>query len=174
MENITNRLKIQLYGSPILRKKCRKVSMITPEIKKYLEEMELLMHLDQGAGLAANQAGLDLSLVVIHTPQKKYRLINPRIIRRSGKIKFEEGCLSFPGISLTVRRSSRIKANFMNEKGESVDLETGGVLAVILQHEIDHINGVLFIDRVSVLQRLKVGAQLNKIKMTQRKTASGR
>jgi len=162
-------LDIQLYGSPILRKKCRQVKNIDYRINQLLDAMVKLMKEKEGVGLAGNQAGLELALVVVEAPQKLYRLINPRITKRKGKITFDEGCLSFPELTLSVKRSEEIWVNYLDEQAKEVDVKAEGILAVILQHEIDHINGVLFIDRIPLFERLKIRLKLDKIKRLYKK-----
>jgi len=159
-----DKLSLQLYGSPLLRKKCREVKEIDFHIRQYFDKMVYMMRKKDGVGLAANQAGLDISLVVIETKEKLYKLVNPKILKSKGKILFDEGCLSFPGLGLTVKRSRQVWVNYLDDSGRSIDLQAEGVLAVILQHEIDHINGVVFIDRVPFFTRLKIRPQLLKIK----------
>ena len=158
------KLKIQIYPSPILRKKCSKVEAIDFSINKLLDEMLILMKANDGVGLAANQAGVNQAVVVINTPEKIYKMINPRITKKKGRINFDEGCLSFPELSLSIRRAKEVWVSFQDEQAREVDLKAEGVLAVILQHEIDHINGILFIDRVSFWQRLKISSKLREIK----------
>jgi len=157
-------LKLQIYGSPILRKKCKEVKEITPEILQILDKMVYLMRRYKGVGLSANQAGLDLALVVIETPEKLYKMINPRIIQKKGSLIFEEGCLSFPGLTLSVKRAREVWVNFTDEQGRNLDLKAESTLAVILQHEIDHIQGVLFIDRLPFWERFKINPVLKEIK----------
>lgn len=162
-------LRLQLYGSPLLRKRCLEVEKIDFRIRELLSSMVTLMRMKKGVGLAANQAGLELRLVVIETPERLYRMINPRITAQKGRIFFDEGCLSFPGINLRIKRAREVWVNYLNEEGFAIDLKAEGSLAVILQHEIDHINGILFIDRVPVWQRLKLIPQLKKIKQLSKK-----
>ena len=157
-------LKLQIYGSPILKKRCRRVSRISPEILQVLDKMVYLMRRYKGVGLSANQAGLDLALVVIETPEKLYKMINPRIIQKKGSLIFEEGCLSFPGLTLSVKRAREVWVNFTDEQGRNLDLKAEDTLAVILQHEIDHIQGVLFIDRLPFWERFKIKPVLKEIK----------
>lgn len=147
-----------------MRKKCREVKEIDFHIRRTLDKMVYMMRKKDGVGLAANQAGLDISLVVIETKEKLYKLVNPKIIKLKGKILFNEGCLSFPGLGLTIKRSRQVWVNYLDDSGRSIDLQAEGVLSVILQHEIDHINGVVFIDRISFWTRLKIRPQLLKIK----------
>ena len=158
------KLKIHLYGSPILRKKVRKVSEITPEILALLNDMAALMREKDGVGLAANQAGIDYQLIVIEYDNKLWKLINPVILKQEGELVFEEGCLSFPGISLKVKRANKVWVEYTDIYGSRAYIQTEGTFSVILQHEIDHINGILFIDRVSLPQRLRISAKIAKIK----------
>ena len=163
------KLKIQIYPSPILTRKCSKVEDINFSINKLLDEMSELMKANDGAGLAANQAGVNQAVVVINAPEKIYKLINPRITKKAGKIIFDEGCLSFPELSLSIRRAKEVWVNFQDEQAREVDLKAEGVLAVIFQHEIDHINGISFIERIPFWQRLKIRSKLRKIKKLYKK-----
>ncbi|OQX86259.1 MAG: peptide deformylase [Candidatus Omnitrophica bacterium 4484_70.2] len=124
-----------------------------------------------GIGLAANQAGLDLKLVVIDIPPFKtnknivFKLINPKILKKEGRRKFEEGCLSFPNLSLTIKRAERVWVEALDERGKILNLEAKGILSIVLQHEIDHINGIVFIDRLSFWERVKILPKLRKLKL---------
>ncbi len=157
------KLRIHLWGESILRKKCKIVKEVTPQIKGLLDEMFLLMRTADGVGLAATQVGLDISIVVIEFGGKVFKLINPKIIKKEGKTTFEEGCLSFPGIMIDVVRSEKIWVESLDENGNQLNLEVKGVLAVIMQHEIDHVNGVVYNDRISFIKRFKLSAKLRKI-----------
>ncbi len=157
-------LKLQIYGSPILKKRCRRVSRISPEILQVLDKMVYLMRKYKGVGLAANQVGLEEALVVIETPQRVYKMINPKITKRRGKLVFEEGCLSFPGLTLSIKRAREVWVSYVDERAREVDLKAEGILAVILQHEIDHLNGILFIERISPLRKLRIKPILKEIK----------
>ena len=167
-------LKIQLYDSPILRKKCKKVKSIDFQVSQLLDKMVYLMRKEKGVGLAGNQASLNLSLVVIETSPKLYKLINPRLTKRKGRIIFDEGCLSFPGLTLSVKRAEEVWVNYLDTQGKSIDLKAEGTLAVILQHEIDHSEGILFIDRVSFLKRLEIRRNLENIKRLYKKSLVGK
>lgn len=158
------KLKIHKWPDKILKKKCQKISKIDEVIQNIIDQMYLLMKVSDGVGLAANQAGLDLCLIVVEAEGKIFKLINPEIIDKEGVISFREGCLSFPGIELAVKRSRKIKIKALNENGDPVSFEAEGALAIVFQHEIDHINGISFIDRVSFWQRLKTFPKLKKIK----------
>ena len=158
------KLKIHTWPDKILRTKCKDVTKVDDNIRSLLDEMLRLMRVFDGMGLAGNQAGLDLNLVVIEYEDQVLKLVNPKITKREGKITFREGCLSFPGLELDVKRANKIWVSAFNEKGEKVNIEAGGILAVVFQHEIDHGSGVLFIDKISFWQRFKVRSQLKRIK----------
>lgn len=157
-------LKLQLYGKKILRQKAKEVEEITPAVRSYLDEMLELMRAAGGMGLAANQAGLDLRLVVIEAEEKVWKIINPQITKAKGKITFEEGCLSFPGINLKIKRAAEVWVDFLDSDGNKISLKAEGILAVAFQHEIDHLDGILFIDHASYLDRLKITSKLLEIK----------
>ena len=158
------KLRIHFWGEKILRRKCRKVREVDDDIRMILDEMYSLMRVSDGIGLAANQAGIDLRLIVIQIKDSIFKLVNPKIIKREGSIKIEEGCLSFPGVTLDIKRAGKVWVSSLDETGSPIDIEAGGILAVALQHEIDHINGVVFIDRVSFLKRLKLKNKLREIR----------
>ncbi len=160
----TTKLRIHYWGEKILRKRCRPVKEVSYEVKHLLDEMYSLMKVAGGMGLAANQAGVDLQLIVIEYDESVFKLVNPRIIKKEGTIEFEEGCLSFPGINLKIRRANRVVVSALDDKGSPVDIEATGILAVAFQHEIDHINGIVFIDRIPFIERLKLKAKLDEIK----------
>ena len=158
------KLRIHFWGEKILRKKCREVKEVNDDIRELLNEMYSLMTASDGIGLAGNQAGIDLRLVVIQIKDDIFKLVNPVIIKKEGSVRINEGCLSFPGITLDIKRAGKVWVSSLNENGDSVDIEAEGILAVALQHEIDHINGIVFIDRVSFLERLRIRGKLREIK----------
>ncbi|MCF7870947.1 MAG: peptide deformylase [Candidatus Omnitrophica bacterium] len=158
------KLKIHKWPDKILKKKSAKIKRPDQDTEDILNQMYILMKVSDGIGLAANQVGLAMQLVVIEAGGEIYKLINPKITKREGFITFREGCLSFPGIELEVKRSRKVFVEALDQKGQFVSLKPEGVLAVVFQHEIDHINGVTFIDRVSFWRRLKIASKLKKIK----------
>jgi peptide deformylase len=158
------KLKIHKWPDRILTKQSAKIEKPGQDTKDILDQMYILMKASGGVGLAANQVGLAMQLIVIEAGGEIYKLINPKITKREGSITLQEGCLSFPGIELEVKRSHKVFIEALDQKGKSVSLKPEGVLAVVFQHEIDHINGVTFIDRVSFWQRLKISSKLKKIK----------
>ncbi|MCF7907495.1 MAG: peptide deformylase [Candidatus Omnitrophica bacterium] len=154
------KLRIHTWPEKILRKKCKKIKVVDDSIRSQLSEMLTLMRVTDGFGLAGNQAGLDASLIVVGIEDSVFKLVNPKIIKREGSISFPEGCLSFPGLEMEVKRDNKILISALNENGKKVEIEVEGVLSVIFQHEIDHIEGKVFIDRVSFLKRLQIAPKL--------------
>ena len=153
-------LKIVTLPDQILRTPCKPVKKVTPELLSIAKDMLEFMYKAPGVGLAANQVGLDIQLVVIdptRDPEKMGKnskiLFNPKIIESSGKVTLDEGCLSLPGIFENVTRKSWVKVSYLNEKNEEKIIEGSGLLAQVIQHEIDHLNGKLYIDLLSPLKR---------------------
>ena len=157
------KLKIHTWPEKILRKRCRNVQIIDDRIRDYLREMVALMRVSDGIGLAANQAGLDLRMIVVEVREKVLQLVNPEIVRRQGSMVFREGCLSFPGLELDIRRSNSVSVKALDQDGNPIEITAEEVLAVVLQHEIDHIEGKPFIERASLWQRLKAMPKLRAI-----------
>ena len=151
-------LKIRKFKDPILKKRCRKVRKIDEEIKKIIVNMVQTMEKEQGIGLAAPQVGFLKKIIVVKTDFKNQRilaLINPKIVKKSPqKERLEEGCLSFPGIFLEIKRAKEIKIKAKDIKGEEVEIKTKGILARVIQHEIDHLNGILFYRRLSFIKSM--------------------
>jgi peptide deformylase len=142
-------LKILNYKtSPILRKKSAAVKKIDDRIRTILNDMADTMYYAKGIGLSAPQVGILKRLAVIDTASGPLKLINPVIIKGYGAQYEKEKCLSIPGISGRVKRFEKIHISFLNEKGEHIKMEAAGRFSVILCHEIDHLNGILFIDRI--------------------------
>lgn len=142
--------QIILYDNPILRKKCKKVDVIDNKIKEILEDMaETMYHSKIGAGLAACQVGILKRLVVIDMGDGLIKLINPEIIESEGLQKVTEGCLSFPNRWGELTRPSKVKVQYWNENGERMILKAENDFAKCICHEIDHLEGVLFIDKVT-------------------------
>lgn len=158
------KLKVRVWPDAILRTRCKIVENIDDKVRAILEDMRVLMHIQNGIGLAANQAGFDMSMIVCEAKGRCWKLINPRIIKTKGSVKFKEGCLSFPGIELEVHRFEKVWVEALDEWGKPVSIEADDVLAVVLQHEIDHVNGIPFIFRVPFWKRLKIAPMLALIK----------
>jgi len=168
-------LEIKKYPNPILRKKSEELKEITPEIKELVLAMTEIMEKNQGVGLAAPQVGELKRVIVVH-PIKERSLeeksekrpqifINPEIIKKTKETEIdEEGCLSFPELFLKIKRAKEVEIEALNLNGEKIQIKAEGLPARIFQHEIDHLDGVLFIDRLSFWQRWKFRNQLKKLK----------
>ncbi|ABS33327.1 MULTISPECIES: peptide deformylase [Clostridium] len=139
---------IRKYGDELLRKKSRKIEKIDDRILTLLEDMVETMYNAEGVGLAAPQVGILKRAVVIDVGEGLIKLINPEIIETEGNQKDVEGCLSVPGEQGEVERPYKVKVKALNEKGEEIVLEGEDLLARAFCHEIDHLDGVLFVDKV--------------------------
>lgn len=162
--------EIVKYPEPVLSKPAAPVTQFDAALKKLVAEMFESMYAAQGIGLAAPQIGLSKRLTVIDVsfkknPDEKIVLINPEIVEEEGKQFEEEGCLSLPDIREKVHRAARVKVRAQNERGDWFETEGTELLARAFQHEIDHLNGILFIDRIS---RLKREIALRKIRKMQK------
>jgi len=148
-------LPIRLYPDEILRTRCKPVEM-SDRIATLIDDMLYTMYEAPGIGLAAPQVGEDIRVLVADVSEDRSQpiaLVNPEIVDSAGVIDYEEGCLSLPGVYARVRRPDRVKIRALDRDGHPVEIEAEGLLAVCLQHEIDHLNGVLFIDHLSALKR---------------------
>jgi peptide deformylase len=175
--------KIVLYPEPVLRVKCRVISSATAEHRQLADDMLETMRDAHGIGLAAPQVAVDQQLAVIdvsHNPQcvsylridgqdadlvKSMPLVflNPKLELGKAKETGEEGCLSFPDLRTQIRRSLDVKVTYQTLEGETKTLETDGLLARALQHEIDHLNGILFIDRMSAVAKVGLKRKLARL-----------
>jgi peptide deformylase len=156
------------YPDPILAKKGEPVNEFTPEIAQLVEEMFDSMYAAQGIGLAAPQIGISKQITVIDVsfkerPEDKLVLINPEVLDQEGKQVEEEGCLSLPEIRAKVERAAWVKVRAQNERGEFFEVEGEELLARCILHEIDHLHGILFIDRVSRLKRDLILRRIKKL-----------
>lgn len=145
---------IRLEGDPVLRKVAKPVPAITNNILKLLDDMADTMYDAEGVGLAAPQIGILKRVIVIDVGEGLLELINPVIIRAEGEQFGPEGCLSIPGFHADVRRPSHVVVQALNRQGEEITVEGEGLLARALVHEIDHLNGILFIDYLPEYSRL--------------------
>ena len=140
--------KIRIYDDEILRKKCRKVENINERVLTLIEDMKETMYKENGVGLAAPQVGILKRIAVIDVGEGPITIVNPEIIDRRGSYIDIEGCLSIPGKQGEVERPEWVKVRALNEKGEEVIYEGEGLLARAFCHEIDHLDGILFIDKI--------------------------
>jgi len=139
--------KIVLYGDPVLRQKARAVPDVTPEIRALIGEMIQTLGEASGVGLAAPQIGVSLRVIIYDVGEGPGALVNPKILRTSGSQVGPEGCLSIPGLQGTVDRPDRVVVRGLDADGNEVRITGEGLLARCLCHEIDHLEGILFIDR---------------------------
>ncbi len=152
-------LEILTYPDDFLRKTAKPVAAVDKEIWEIIENMADTMYSAPGVGLAAIQAGIDKSIIIYDpdadSEKRGYQaLINPKVISTSGETVSEnEGCLSVPDFRSDVPRAEKVVVEGLDREGKAVRIEADGLLSVILQHEIDHLNGILFIDRISPLKR---------------------
>jgi peptide deformylase len=160
--------EIVKYPHPVLAAEGEKITEFSAELAQLVEEMFESMYAAQGIGLAAPQIGISKQITVIDVsfkerPEDKLVLINPEIIEREGKQVEEEGCLSLPDIREKVQRASWVKVRAQNVRGETFEVEGEELLARAMQHEIDHLHGVLFIDHLSRLKRDLVKRRIKKL-----------
>ena len=143
-------LKMRLVPDPILRQQAKKIKRIPENFTKYTSDMIETMHVEHGVGLAANQVGSLQKVAVIQLPEweEAIILINPEITRREGEREVEEGCLSIPGYRGTVIRSEKVRAKAIGLDGKVIRIKAEGLFAQALEHETDHLNGVLYIDHL--------------------------
>ncbi|MDO8142817.1 MAG: peptide deformylase [Candidatus Brocadiales bacterium] len=156
-------MNIVIYPDPVLRQKAKSLTEINKEVYLKVEEMMELMYQAQGIGLAAPQGGWSVRLFIIDADGDRNMekvFINPVIIEEAGELNKEEGCLSFPGTMGKVIRAQRIRAQAYTLKGQKIEIEAEGLAARAWQHEIDHLNGCLFIDKMSPANRLAISHQL--------------
>jgi len=168
-------LKLYEYPHPILHQKAEKVLKVDRALQTFLDDMLETMYADKGVGLAAPQVGVSKRIIVIDTkqrdedgneqPGRPMYLINPEIIYRSEeKILFCEGCLSVPGQSADVERHQNIRVRYLDYDGIEREIVAQDYEAVVLQHEIDHLDGILYIDRISRLKRNMILKKLDKLR----------
>lgn len=141
------KLPLVYFGNPVLRQKCKRIGVLDKSIHRLADEMLETLRANSGVGLAAPQVGRPLRVFVIEIPNEEpFTLINPEIIKRSGEREVVEGCLSFPGYWGKIKRSVSITAKGYNLKGRPTRLKATNLLAQALEHEIDHLNGILYTD----------------------------
>ena len=166
-------MNIVIYPDPVLRQRAKPLTEINKEVYRQVEEMQELMYQAQGIGLAAPQVGWSVRLLIIDGDGDRNMekvFINPVIIEETGELNKEEGCLSFPGVMGKVVRAQRIKAQAYNLKGQKIEIAAEGLAARAWQHEIDHLNGCLFIDKMSPANRLAISPQLKEFERSYKGT----
>jgi peptide deformylase len=158
-------MKIVLYEHPTLRTKSTEVDTVDDELRKTLDEMVDIMRKANGVGLAANQVDIPKRFFVLEVENEVKKIINPEILETSEEIiEYEEGCLSIPGIYKKVNRPAEIKVRYLDENGKEKTEKLSEMWARAFQHELDHLDGVLFIDRISVLNKRLIAKKLDLMK----------
>ncbi len=157
--------RILHYGEDPLKKVSEPVKVIDDEIRTLVKDMFETMYAANGVGLAAPQIGKNIRLVVIDCGDDPIAMVNPSIIKKTGKENGPEGCLSFPGLSENVTRATKVIAEYTDPNdGEVYEVEGEGLLARAIQHEVDHLDGIVFVDRMSNARRLQIKNELEVIK----------
>jgi len=159
-------LPIRLFPDPVLKNRAEEISQINGELQNLIDDMAQTMYKAPGLGLAANQVGVLRRVIVLDVGQREGKadlqvLLNPCLTQGEGEIIHNEGCLSVCDFSVELRRYARVLVTGLDREGNPLEVEAEGLLAIVLQHEIDHLNGLLIIDRIS---RLKRGLYLRKLK----------
>ena len=171
-------LKVYKYGEAVLRERAQPVAIVTDELRNLAEEMMDTMHKARGVGLAAQQVGRLEKMCVIDIPEgceepedelfnapvaMPLKLFNPEIIAQEGSQHDKEGCLSFPGIGGSITRAQQVTCQYLDEENRPQIMMARGFLARALQHEIDHLNGILYVDHMSAVERLTYASKLKKL-----------
>lgn len=161
-------LPIIIYPDLVLKRVCEPVEKVSKEVVKLLDDLAETMYAAPGIGLAAPQVGIKKRVIVVDVSWKEeggarelHQLVNPIIIQREGQTEWEEGCLSIPGFAQIMKRAATVVVEALDKRGKPVQIKGEGLLAICLQHEIDHLDGKLIIDKIS---RLKKNLYLNKLK----------
>ena len=171
-------LKVYKYGEAVLRERAQPVAIVTDELRNLAGEMIDTMHKARGVGLAAQQVGRLEKMCVIDIPEgceepedelfnapvaMPLKLFNPEIIAQEGSQHDKEGCLSFPGIGGSITRAQQVTCQYLDEENRPQIMMARGFLARALQHEIDHLNGILYVDHMSAVERLTYASKLKKL-----------
>ena len=139
-------IKIYINNDPLLRKRCKKLTTLTETDRKLFNDMLEIMYKSKGIGLAASQVGVLKQMLVVDIGSGPLKIVNPRLMKRQGKCFMEEGCLSLPNVFVNVKRGKNVVVEGQDEFGKTVKIAADNLLARVLQHELDHLNGVLIID----------------------------
>jgi peptide deformylase len=149
-------LKVLVYPNQGLRVKAKPVSTLTPALKQQIEDMCETLYAEDGVGLAATQVDIHFRIMVVDVSQDRNGLqvlINPMITHKEGKVPSDEGCLSFPGIRIEIERAEKVTLEATDMEGNPIHIQAEGLLARCLQHEMDHLDGIVFTDHLSRLKR---------------------
>jgi len=162
-------LDIVTFGHPTLRIRCEMVTEFNDELRQFAKEMLSTMIENEGVGLAAPQVNSPIRLLVVSVPQKDTEefitlaVVNPEVIESSGEWEYEEGCLSIPDVRDNVTRAEKIKLRYQDLEGKEQTIEADGLLGRVLLHEIDHLNGILFVDHLSPVRRVLHSGKLKRM-----------
>src|SRR5512134_789211 len=146
-------LTLHLLGSPVLRQESAEVPVVDDETRRFIDDMFETMAAAKGVGLAANQVGVARRIAVIDADGQRFAMVNPRIVSAEGKDTAEEGCLSIPDVFGDVTRPAKVVLEALDRDGKPFRLEASGLPARAIQHEIDHLDGILFLDHLGTLRR---------------------
>jgi peptide deformylase len=189
-QRIALRYDINIYGNPSLKEKSEPIGRVNDDIRRLAKDMLTAMYRANGLGLAAQQVGRREAICVIDVPAVRKDadgfevvenpeismplvLINPRITASEGTESCQEGCLSFPEVYVTIKRARQVAVEFMNLAGQTTVLTVKGLLARAVQHEMDHLDGVLLVDRMSATQKFAIAGRLRKLQRQGRAEAAG-
>jgi peptide deformylase len=154
---------ILVVGNPVLRQKAKKVSQIDKPLQRLIDDMIETMKMAPGVGLAAPQVGVPLRLAVIEVDDKITVIVNPEIIKRSGEVELDEGCLSVPGFWGRLNRAEKVSVKALDRRGKELRIrDAEGLFAQALQHEIDHLDGRLYVDRMDSADKLQRSEPIRK------------
>ncbi len=155
-------LPLHLLGSPVLRERSADVAQVDDRVRAFIANLFETMDAEQGAGLAANQVGVAERIAVVDANGDRFAMVNPRIVESTGAQTGEEGCLSIPDVFADVTRAERVVIEALDEQGQPYRKEATGLAARAIQHEIDHLDGVLFIDKLGPIRRKMILARWKK------------
>jgi peptide deformylase len=164
--------RVVLYGHPALRTRARLITAIDAEVRQLLADLKVSMLTQDGLGLAANQIGAPVAVFALNptaadVEEEPYCLLNPELVSTEGRIEAEEGCLSLPGLFDFLARPEKVTVSGLDETGKRVQRTASGLLARAIMHEIDHLNGVLFIDFLGESRRRMLATRLKELESTE-------
>jgi len=149
-------LPIRTVPDPILRQKAKRIKTIDKSVRKLTTDMQETLKVAGGVGLAANQVGVTMRLIVLNVPENDCKVVvNPEVIRRIGSRVVNEGCLSIPGYVGEIKRSELVRVKGQDIRGKEIRLKADGLFAEVLEHEIDHLNGILYVDHLESQDKLR-------------------
>jgi peptide deformylase len=160
------KLEVLRFPDPRLRKKAKRVEQVDDEVRRIVDDMYETMYAENGVGLAATQVNIHQQIIVMDVSKDSKEpmcFINPEVVAKNGSKVHEEGCLSVPEYFAEVERAETVKIKALNEKGETFEMDADELLAVCIQHEIDHLQGKLFVDYLSPLKQQRVRKKMEKL-----------